>query len=418
VGEAHGAGTAAQSAAGGQPDSAPVRILLVDDRPQNLLTLEAMLGDLGLDLVRVQSGAEALRRVLQDDFAVILLDVLMPGMDGLETAALIRKRERSRDTPIIFITAAGRDEDLIARGYALGAVDYVVKPIHPAILRCKVAVFAELFRTTAQVRQQAAQLARLNEELEARVAARTLELQRTVKALKQQVAERKRAEAERAQFLIAMVTHELGSPLAAIRCFLDMLASGELAPAEQAQALATMRTETALLTALVSNVQAAATVERDDFAVQPRPVPVSALLAAAAAFARALPGHHPLSTTITTHERVWADPERIGQVLRNLLGNAAKFAPAGTPIELRAALHAGRVRIAVADHGFGIHPDDVARIFEKFERGRNPSGRKIVGVGLGLYLSRRIVRAHGGELSVDSTSGTGAVFTFDLEVAR
>jgi signal transduction histidine kinase len=199
-----------------------------------------------------------------------------------------------------------------------------------------------------------------------------------------------------------------------------MLATGELGPSEQAQALTTMRTETALLTALVANIQAAATVEHDDFAVQPRPVPVSALLADAAAFARALPGHHPLTTTITTDAWVWADPERIGQVLRNLLGNAAKFAPAGTPIELRAgaALHAGRVRIAVADHGFGIHPDDVARIFEKFGRGRDPSGRKVAGIGLGLYLSRHIVRAHGGELSVDSSAGTGAVFAFELEVAR
>src|ERR671925_177823 len=102
----------------------------VVDTPQNLLALEAILGDLHLDLVRAESGAEALRQALQDDFAVILLDVLMPGIDGLETAALIRARERSRDTPIIFITAAGRDEDLIARGYALGAVDYIVKPVH------------------------------------------------------------------------------------------------------------------------------------------------------------------------------------------------------------------------------------------------------------------------------------------------
>jgi PAS domain S-box-containing protein len=175
----------------GQPDRAAVRILLVDDTPQNLLALEAMLGDLRLDLVRAESGAEALRQVLQDDFAVILLDVLMPGMDGLETAALIRARERSRDTPIIFITAAGRDEDLIARGYALGAVDYIVKPVHPVILRSKVAVFVELFRKTAQVREQAAALARLNAGLEERVRARTAQLQAA-----QAATERERARLE------------------------------------------------------------------------------------------------------------------------------------------------------------------------------------------------------------------------------
>src|SRR5918911_1413374 len=174
-----------------QPDRAAVRILLVDDTPQNLLALEAMLGDLCLDLVRAKSGAEALRQVLQDDFAVILLDVLMPGMDGLETAALIRERERSRDTPIIFITAAGRDEDLIARGYALGAVDDIVKPVHPVILRSKVAVFVEFSRKTAQAREQAAALARLNADLEERVRARTTQLQAA-----QAAAERERAHLE------------------------------------------------------------------------------------------------------------------------------------------------------------------------------------------------------------------------------
>lgn len=125
----------------------------------------------------------------------------MPGMDGLETAALIRERERSRDIPIILITADGTNDELITRGYALGAVDYIVKPIHAAILRSKVAVFVELFRKSAQVSQQATELAALNAELEARVTARTVELQHTVKELKQQMAEHRRAEAERARLL-------------------------------------------------------------------------------------------------------------------------------------------------------------------------------------------------------------------------
>jgi signal transduction histidine kinase len=163
--------------AAARTDSAPPRVLLVDDAPQNLLALEAMLGELHLDLVLATSGEEALRCLLKSDFAVILLDVLMPGMDGLETAELIRARERSRDTPIIFVTAAEGDRDLVTRGYALGAVDYIVKPIQPAILRSKVAVFVDLFRKRAQISEQAAQLACLNAELEARVAARTAELQ-------------------------------------------------------------------------------------------------------------------------------------------------------------------------------------------------------------------------------------------------
>ncbi len=169
-------------------------------------------------------------------------------------------------------------------------------------------------------------------------------------------------------------------------------------------------------------------VERDDFDVELRPVPLKLLLDAAAAFFRTLPGDHPLVIEVGTElaqgreELVWADAGRIGQVLRNLLSNAAKYSPEGAPVEIRVMLEtsdrAERVRIAVADSGRGIHPDDAARIFEKFGRGRDASGRKVPGVGLGLYLSRRITRCHGGNLAVRSTSGAGSVFAFELEAVR
>src|SRR5919199_4155084 len=136
----------------------PVNILLVDDEPKNLITLEAVLAGEGRNLVSATSGREALRYVLEDEFAVVLLDVHMPEMDGFETAELIRSRDRSRDMPIIFLTAADRGETFVARGYSLGAVDYIVKPFDPDVLRSKVAVFVELFRRTEQVKQQAEQL--------------------------------------------------------------------------------------------------------------------------------------------------------------------------------------------------------------------------------------------------------------------
>jgi serine phosphatase RsbU (regulator of sigma subunit) len=134
------------------------RILLVDDQPGNLLVLESVLEGLGHTLVRATSGEEALKRLLQEDFAVILLDVFMPGMDGFETAELIRQRERSRYTPIIFLTAVGFSETHVSRGYSVGGVDYLFKPIVPEILKAKVAGFVELFRKTALVAQQAALL--------------------------------------------------------------------------------------------------------------------------------------------------------------------------------------------------------------------------------------------------------------------
>ena len=124
----------------------PVNILLVDDQPENLVALEAILGDLGANLVKSTSGAETLRCLLNNDFAVILLDVQMPQMDGFEVATLIRQRKRSRDTPIIFLTAFSSNEQFMFKGYALGAVDYLIKPIAPNILLSKVAIFIELFK--------------------------------------------------------------------------------------------------------------------------------------------------------------------------------------------------------------------------------------------------------------------------------
>ncbi|HAX76547.1 MAG TPA: hybrid sensor histidine kinase/response regulator, partial [Cyanobacteria bacterium UBA11372] len=140
-------------------------ILLVDDRPENLIALEAILNKLGQNLVKAHSGEEALRCLLQQDFAVILLDVQMPGIDGFETATLIRQRERSRHTPIIFLTAFSTGNTFVSKGYELGAVDYMLKPFDPTILTSKVAVFVDLFKKTMEVKRQAAQLAAMNAEL-------------------------------------------------------------------------------------------------------------------------------------------------------------------------------------------------------------------------------------------------------------
>ncbi len=215
----------------------------------------------------------------------------------------------------------------------------------------------------------------------------------------------------------AMVAHELGSPIAAVRRSAELLATEPLTPT-QARAVTTIEAATDTLDGLVADVQTAATVERDDFAVHIQSVPVDVLLDDAVAFAQTLPGDHPLTVEVAAHERVRADPGRIAQVLRNLLSNAAKYSPSGAPIALRAIPQRGCVRIEVVDHGYGIHSDDMVRIFEKFGRGRDQSGQQVAGIGLGLYLSRRIVQAHGTELTVDSTPGVGSIFGFALEVAR
>jgi signal transduction histidine kinase len=218
----------------------------------------------------------------------------------------------------------------------------------------------------------------------------------------------------------AMVAHELETPIAAVRKLNEMLsAKGEDPGVREYATVATERELDALVN-LVSDVRAVAAVEREGFAIEARPLPLQKLLTDAEAYALALPAEHPFRQVREDKPKVeglvLADPERIGQVLRNLLSNAAKYSPEGAPIELRVVGKKGRVRLEVADRGPGIHPEDVMRIFEKFGRGRDREGRKTPGVGLGLYLSRRIVRGHGSELTVRTRPGGGSVFGFELAV--
>jgi serine phosphatase RsbU (regulator of sigma subunit) len=139
------------------------KVLIVDDQPANLLALEATLAELDLDLVKASSGPDALRRVLKDDFALILMDVKMPGMNGFETAELIRQRKRSRHTPIIFLTAFETSDEQVFNGYAHGAVDYLLKPIIPHVLKSKVTVFADIYRKAEEIKRQAEMLYRLEQ---------------------------------------------------------------------------------------------------------------------------------------------------------------------------------------------------------------------------------------------------------------
>ncbi len=236
-------------------------ILLVDDRPENLVALESVLADLDQNMIQARSGMEALKHLLKTDFAVVLLDVQMPDMDGFETASLIRARPRSQHTPIIFLTAINKTERHVTQGYSLGAVDYVFKPFDPIVLKAKVAAFVELDRKTKALQQEVEgrqkaeeQVRRLNEDLERRVMERTAQLAAANRELGREIEVRKRAEEEakrkqreiqalnlRLQRAMTETHHRVKNNLQIIAAMLDMrLLEGERSvPREEIHRLGT-----------------------------------------------------------------------------------------------------------------------------------------------------------------------------------
>jgi PAS domain S-box-containing protein len=249
-------------------------------------------------------------------------------------------------------------------------------------------------------------------------ARRRLDLERaTLLASEREYTRQLRELTEMRADLTAMVVHELRSPVAALRLMTDVLATGELSPAAQAQTLETMRGQIDQMDRLASDVAASAVTDRNDFAVQLQPVSLAVILDGAAVFARTALADHDFSMVGRPDVQVWCDPERISQVLGNLLGNAGKHTPPGTPVSLTVTRHGDHMRFEVTNLGPPIPPQEQALIFEKFGRGRVAADNRTAGVGLGLYLSRRIVEAHGGELWVESTPETGTTFGFDVRVA-
>src|SRR5947209_4107902 len=215
-----------------------ISILVVDDRADKLLAYEVMLAELNQNIVCARSGKEALRHLLNNDFAAVLLDVNMPGMDGFETAALIRQRQRSETTPIIFVSAINDTVNHISRGYSLGAVDYILTPIVPDILRAKLAVFVDLFKKTEQIRHQATERENLIRE--------------------QSAAEHARAEAERASAakdkFLAMLSHELRTPLTPVLATVATLEQEDNLPKPMQESLQLIRRNVELEARLIDDL--------------------------------------------------------------------------------------------------------------------------------------------------------------------
>jgi PAS domain S-box-containing protein len=519
-----------------------VAILVVDDEPKNLFAAEAVLSSLGGTLVTALSGREALRHLLRRDFAVILLDVQMPELDGFQTAAVIRERDRCRHVPIIFITAISKAAEHVRLGYSLGAVDYVFKPFEAEILRSKVNVFMELYRNREHVRQQAEQLRALEER---RLAGEVLESVRRQNELVlnavgegicgfdadgrivfvnpaaaritgfrredllgqpghallhhtradgqqctgdgcdlyavmrgraalgvdgevlcrkdgttvpiegtgtlldrgqelvsvmvfRDVAERLQIERERGRLVreleeaisarddfLSIASHELRTPLTPIRLSVQSLKRkgqtlANVLPKSLSTQLETMDRQVGRLDTLINELLDVSriTVGRMDLELSEFDV-TTLVREVVSRFQQELDwGRHTVTLELGASGASNAsiigrwDRLRLDQVLSNLLSNAMKYGGDRKLIQIAVEEGPATVSIRVRDHGLGISAEDQERIFERFER--LISVRHFGGFGLGLWIVRQVVEAHGGHVHVESVIGEGSAFTVEL----
>jgi signal transduction histidine kinase len=401
-------------------DGRPCDILVVDDTPENLTAIEVALDELNYRLVKVQSGKEALRRLLKQDFALILLDVQMPTMSGFETARLIRARDRSKHVPIIFITAYDRDDAEVLEAYRLGAVDFLLKPIQPEILKAKASVFVELQRRTQEVERQAEQIrahilqereAWLTEQrsrLEAEALKRRLEEQRVHAAELQRLNRRLEEDDRRKDEFIAVLGHELRNPLAPLVNGLELLETADARAVERARAV--MRRQVDHLIRLVDDLLDMSRVTRGKIELRRSRVRAGDLIDQAVSLATPLIAErrHELTTELQGADVfVDGDEVRLTQVLANLLNNAARYTEPGGRINLSVAASGSGVEFVVKDTGRGIPKELLPRVFDLFVQEREGGG----GLGIGLTLVKQLVGMHEGRVEAHSEgAGRGSEF--------
>ncbi|MCP3139776.1 hybrid sensor histidine kinase/response regulator [Pyxidicoccus xibeiensis] len=377
------------SDAASTPLAPRARILLVDDVQANLLALQGILETLGQELVAVRSGEEALRELLRGDFACILMDVQMPGLDGLETARLIRSRERTRHLPILFITALSREAAWVTRGYAQGAVDYLLKPVDPDILRAKVQVFVDLYLRGEEVKRQELELAE-----------------------RQRAAEELRRATELEQQLVGIVGHDIRTPLSVILTTArSQLASSGLDPARKKAFERVARGGERIQQIVDLLLDFTRARLGGGIPVVPRAGDLNELCRRVVDELHVTRPGRAIRCDFARDclHGTW-DLERMAQVVANLLDNALKYSPEGSAVRLSTWEKGDSVYVEVHNAGAPIPPELLPHLFEPFRRGEGSEVTARESLGLGLYIADSIVQAHRGALGVHSSEEEGTSF--------
>ena len=397
-----------------------VNILLVDDEPRNLTVLETVLANPGYRLVRAESADQALLALVSAEFAVIVLDIQLPGMSGFELAHMIKQRKKTATVPIIFLTAYYSEDQHVLEGYGTGAVDYLHKPVNSIILRSKVAVFADLHcktRETAvanlallaevtQRRRVQDELRQLNNDLELRVAERTSEL--------------KENDRRKDQFL-AMLGHELRNPLAPIRNAVAILKQLGANDPNLNWCRDVLDRQSEHLTRLVDDLLDISRVSRGKIQLHKEIVDLAVAAQQAIETCRPIidARRHELTFALPPAPvHVHGDLMRLSQVVANLINNAAKYTDEGGRIWIDLACEAGDKRqavIRIRDNGRGLNAEAVASLFDLFYQVEGNLDRSDGGLGVGLALVRSIVELHEGTVEAHSAGcGQGSEFIVRL----
>jgi signal transduction histidine kinase len=368
-------------------ESVPVNVLLVDDLQENLLALEALIRQPGRRIFTARTGDEALSLMLEHAFALAILDVQMPSMNGFELAELMRGTERTRTIPIVFVSAAGRELNYAFRGYESGAVDFLYKPIDPHAVRSKVNVFVDLFRQ--------------RQELQAAKS----DLQRAVNM--------------RDDFM-SLIAHELRNPLNSVYLQAQLrrkMLSSPRPPDPQAMIKMVERDERQIrsMVRLLDDMLDVSRARTGNLAIVPGTFDLAASARAVVEAIQAQAEGSGVTLTLAAPDTlpIVGDEFRIEQVITNLLTNALRYGQ-GKPVTVAVGMreHEPEAFVSVRDQGMGIAEADQERIFEQFERTDGVS--QIAGLGLGLYIARQIAQAHQGRLEVRSAPGEGAEFILSL----
>jgi signal transduction histidine kinase len=392
----------------------PVNILLVDDQPAKLLSYEAMLGELGENLIKANSAREALDQLLRNEITVVLMDVSMPDIDGFELAEIIRGHPRYQKTAIIFVSAVHLTDLDRLKGYKSGAVDYVSVPVVPDLLRAKVSVFTELYRKTNEYE-------RLTRELELRVSERTAELEAAI--LSQEALARRLREADhRKDEFLALLAHELRNPLASVRNAASIMRMKEPQDQELMWCRQVIERQADQLTRLVDDLLDVSRITQGKIKLRMQTLDLAEVVSCAVETTRSLveKHHHSLHVRLPDDKvLLHGDLTRLTQVVANLLTNAAKYQNDGGRIELTVQQNDGRVSIRVRDEGIGIAPEMLTQIFELFAQGERSLDRAQGGLGIGLSLVKSLVEMHGGNVTAASEGlGKGSEITVHLPCHR